>query len=95
MWTGVDKNNGKKVLERLLPHANVQELFIEGYPGVIFPGWVGSSTTFPKLTSLELRLMPNVEGWSSECLILPSRLQRLELRVSPKLRLPMPLPSSQ
>ncbi|KAF9595331.1 hypothetical protein IFM89_038483 [Coptis chinensis] len=70
LWIGVDKNSSKEVLERLRPHANVQELFIEGYPGVVLPCWVGSSAALPKLTSLELQFMPNVEGWSFGSLIL-------------------------
>ncbi|KAF9596704.1 hypothetical protein IFM89_012903, partial [Coptis chinensis] len=53
-----------------------------------------SSTALPKLTQLGLYNMPNVEGWSSECLLFPSCLQRLHLYNCPKLKLPTPLPSS-
>ncbi|KAF9619368.1 hypothetical protein IFM89_006555 [Coptis chinensis] len=99
LWSGdgvdVDSSqeiNSKEVLEGLQPHANVQKLWIEGYPGVIFPSWVGSSTALPTLTSLTLNDMPNLEGWSSEHL-LPSRLKALRIGKCPKLTLPT-LPSS-
>ncbi|KAF9592952.1 hypothetical protein IFM89_019256 [Coptis chinensis] len=91
---GIECNNSKEVLEALQPHLNIKVLFIKGYPGAMLPGWVGSSTALPKLTFLGLYNMPNVEGWSSECLLLPSCLQSLALYNCPKLKLPTPLPSS-
>ncbi|KAF9594040.1 hypothetical protein IFM89_026892 [Coptis chinensis] len=96
VWSDVEIecNNSKEVLEALQPHSNIEELCIYGYPGAMLPGWVGSSTTLPKLTFLGLYNMPNVEGWSSECLLLPSCLQNLHLYNCPKLKLPTPLPSS-
>ncbi|KAF9594118.1 hypothetical protein IFM89_027466 [Coptis chinensis] len=87
-------NNSKEVLEAIQPHSNVQALAVYGYPGVMLPGWVGSSTALPKLTSLSLDDMPNVEGWSSNCLLLPSCLQVLDINKFPKLKIPTPLPSS-
>ncbi|KAF9593136.1 hypothetical protein IFM89_020346 [Coptis chinensis] len=90
----IECNNSKEVLEALQPHPNIQVLCIKGYPGAKLPGWVGSSTALPKLTRLGLYDMPNVEGWSSECLLLPSCLQSLALYNCPKLKLPTPLPSS-
>ncbi|KAF9592358.1 hypothetical protein IFM89_014528 [Coptis chinensis] len=90
----IECNNSKEVLEALQPHSNIEESFIYGYPGAMLPGWVGSSTALPKLTFLGLYNMPNVEGWSSECLLLPSCLQILDLYNCPKLILPTPLPSS-
>ncbi|KAF9594039.1 hypothetical protein IFM89_026891 [Coptis chinensis] len=90
----IECNNSKEVLEALQPQPNIEHLRIHGYPGVMLPGWVGSSTALPKLIRLELYNMPNVEGWSSECLLLPSCLQDLHLYNCPKLKLPTPLPSS-
>ncbi|KAF9593662.1 hypothetical protein IFM89_024479 [Coptis chinensis] len=90
----IECNNSKEVLEALQPHPNIQVLCINEYPGVMLPGWVGSSTALPKLTILGLYNMPNVEGCSSECLLLPSCLQSLQLYNCPKLILPTPLPSS-
>ncbi|KAF9593126.1 hypothetical protein IFM89_020336 [Coptis chinensis] len=90
----IECNNSKEVLEALQPHSNIEESFIYGYPGAMLPGWVGSSTALPKLTFLGLYNMPNVEGWSSECLLFPSCLQKLDLYNCPKLKLPTPLPSS-
>ncbi|KAF9595242.1 hypothetical protein IFM89_038106 [Coptis chinensis] len=90
----IECNNSKEVLEALQPQPNIEHLRIHGYPGVMLPGWVGSSTALPKLTRLGLYNMPNVEGWSSECLLLPSCLQSLALYNCPKLILPTPLPSS-
>ncbi|KAF9592359.1 hypothetical protein IFM89_014529 [Coptis chinensis] len=84
----IECHNSKEVLEAIQPHSNVERLFIYEYPGVMLPGWVGSSTALPKLTQLGLYNMPNVEGWSSECLLFPSCLQRLHLYNCPKLKLP-------
>ncbi|KAF9593127.1 hypothetical protein IFM89_020337 [Coptis chinensis] len=90
----IECNNSKEVLEALQPHSNVKQLRIYGYPGVMLPGWVGSCTALRQLIRLELYNMPNVEGWCSECLLLPSCLKSLQLYNCPKLILPTPLSSS-
>ncbi|KAF9594083.1 hypothetical protein IFM89_027358 [Coptis chinensis] len=86
----IECNNSEEVLEALQPHPNIEVLVIEFYAGVMLPGWVGSSTALPKLTYLGIYDMPNVEG----CLLLPPCLVSLHLYNCPKLKLPIPLPSS-
>ncbi|KAL5712692.1 hypothetical protein ACHQM5_014837 [Ranunculus cassubicifolius] len=89
-----DNNSCKEVLEGLQPHPNLHLLAIEGYPGTIFPHWAGDfGKTLPKLHTLVLFLMPNVERWSSslssegDVFHLPSGLKLLLLRGCPKLSL--------
>ncbi|KAF5179196.1 Disease resistance protein rga2 [Thalictrum thalictroides] len=96
----------KEVLEGLQPHQNLQKLWIKQYPDVVFPSWVeNSATALPKLETLTLTDMPNVEGWSSfssqrggtsEVLVqqLPSSLKKLVISKCPKLKLPTILPMS-
>ncbi|XP_058008151.1 putative disease resistance protein At3g14460 [Hevea brasiliensis] len=46
-WGGKSKDakHAKKTLEQLWPHEKVENLYIVGYDGTIFPYWVGSSSS--------------------------------------------------
>ncbi|PIA51314.1 hypothetical protein AQUCO_01100268v1 [Aquilegia coerulea] len=96
----------KEVLEGLQPHQNLHKLWIKQYPDAVFPSWLGNSAAaLPKLGTLTLTDMPNVEGWSSfssergatsEVVVhqLPSSLKKLVISKCPKLTLPTILPLS-
>ncbi|KAJ6959008.1 disease resistance RPP13-like protein 1 [Populus alba x Populus x berolinensis] len=74
MWGGNmdDTRHEREVLERLEPSENVKQLFILGYGGTTFPGWLGNSS-FSNMVQLILSGCKN-------CILLPplGQLQSLE-----------------
>ncbi|XP_026438647.1 disease resistance protein RGA2-like isoform X2 [Papaver somniferum] len=48
-------NNSVLVLEGLQPHPNLEELDINGFPGLKLPKWMGSSSCLPNLVELEFK----------------------------------------
>ncbi|XP_026382117.1 putative disease resistance RPP13-like protein 1 [Papaver somniferum] len=51
-WT---TNNSFMALEGLQPHPNLEKLFIEGFPGLKLPKWMGSSSCLPNLVKLKFK----------------------------------------
>ncbi|KAK9123451.1 hypothetical protein Sjap_013053 [Stephania japonica] len=58
-----DYDSAEQVLRVLKPPSNIESLRIEGYSGRRFPEWMEEMRSFPRLRSIKLYYMWNVEEW--------------------------------